>query len=176
MKYGIFIFLFFVLVVVLFGWTGLLTVSILYLTAVNLMLWLELKTRTSGIDDIAMDGIAITDIISSNDTVNRDCNSKSIEVKKDKPSIGNGEIIKFGAGYSNTNDRYALNYGDNKFYTLNKVRALRAYENQTNQARSIRATAKSIYSHELDNNEDRIWWERDALEDTGNAELDSYFK
>ena len=174
MKYGIFIFLFFVLVVVLFGWTGLLTVSILYLTAVNLMLWLELKIRTNGIDDIAMD--AITDIISSNDTVNRDCNSKSIEVKKDIPSIGNGEIIKFGAGYSNSDDRYALNYGDNKFYTLNKVRALRAYENQTNQARSIRATAKSIYSHELDNNEDRIWWERDVLEDTGNAELDSYFK
>lgn len=176
MKYGIFIFLFFVLIVVLFGWTGLLTVSILYLTAVNLMLWLELKIRKSCIDDIAIDGIAITDNISSNDTVPIDSISKNIEVKKDKPSIGNGEIIKFGAGYSNSNDRYALNYGDNKFYTLNKVRALRAYENQSNQARSIRATAKSIYSHELDNNEDRIWWERDVLEDTGNAELDSYFK
>ena len=127
-------------------------------------------------DPYSIDDIVITDIISSNDTVNRDCNSKSIEVKKDNPSIGNGEIIKFGAGYSNSDDRYALNYGDNKFYTLNKVRALRAYENQTNQARSIRATAKSIYSHELDNNEDRIWWERDVLEDTGNTELDSYFK
>jgi hypothetical protein len=171
MNYGIFIFLLFVLIIVLFGWTGLLTVSILYLTAVNLMLLLELKSRMNCVPNLA-----IEDIITSDDIISPNNTSEMIEVENDKPSIGNGEIIQFGSGYSKSNDRYALNYGDNKFYTLNKVRALRAYENQSNQARSIRATAKSIYSHELDNNEDRIWWERDVLEDTGNAELDSYFK
>ena len=171
MNRGILLFLFVVLVVVLFGWAGILTLGIIYLSAVNLMLWMELRMKKDGVTDIAVSSITI----SENPQKSSKYSKKNI-IEEEKPSIGNGDVVQFGAGYSKPYDRYALNYGDNKFYTLNKVRALRAYENQTNQARSIRATAKSIYSHELDNNEDRIWWECDKLEDNGNAELDAYFK
>jgi hypothetical protein len=168
MRFGFFLLIFVVIVGVIFGWAGLLTIGIIYLTAVNLLLWVGLKMQMDDVADMAVTHLVTT----ATDNPVKTCN----RTHDDKPSVGNGEIIQFGAGYSKPYDRYALNYGDNNFYKLNKVRALRAYENQTNQARSIRATAKSIYSHELDNNEDRIWWECDVLADSGNAELDAYFK